>query len=150
MAAVATATLPGSSLWYADQLEGRWGRAPVQLGRPVSVRDFYRRLLAITDRPAIRRGRWSLCPVIRSGSMIAWAWVHGDDRVVVVVNMSDDDATWGHVSVPWSDLAGRRWRLRELLRGEDLGPRDGTDLLEGRLHVRPRPWAADVFELIAA
>lgn len=147
MAAVAIATLPGSSLWHAGQLEGRWGRAPVQLGRSVSTRDSYRQLLGVTDRPALREGAWALCPVTHSGSMVAWCWAKGDDRVVVVLNVSEDERTWGHVAVPWSDLAGRRFRLRELLRDEDLGLREGTDLLEGRLYVGPRRWGADVFEL---
>ncbi len=147
MAAVAVATLPGSSLWYAGQLQGRWGKAQVQLGRSVSAREFHHRLLRLTDRPAIRQGEWAMCPVAHSDSMVAWCWAKDDDRLVVVLNVAEAPGQWGHVTVPWADLPGRRWRLRELLRGEDLGAREGADLAEGRLYVEPRPWGACLLEL---
>ena len=149
LAAMATATLPGASLWYAGQFEGRWGRAPVQLGGSVSARQFYQRLLSLSNRPAIREGDWALCPVANSDTMVAWCWVKGEDRVLVVLNMSDDVSAWGHLTVPWRDLRGRQWKLRELLRGEEFGPKDGTDMAEGRLYVAPRRWGAELYELTA-
>lgn len=147
MAAVATATLPGASLWHAGQFEGRWGKAPVQLGRSVSVRQFYQGLLRVTDRPAIRQGEWSLCTVANSDSMIAWCWVKDDDRVIVVLNMSENQDRWGHVAVPWGFLKGKQWKLHDLLRGEEYFPRDGTDMFEGRLYIRPRRWGVDLFKV---
>jgi hypothetical protein len=147
-AAVVTATLPGSSLWHAPQLEGWWGRAPVQLGRSVSARSFYRRLLAATDRPALREGAWALCPVANAPSMLAWCWARGGDRVLVVVNLSGDTGAWGHVALPWPDLDGRQWKLRDLLGGAEYGPRDGRDMIEGRLYVEPRSWGAELFEIV--
>jgi hypothetical protein len=150
LAAVAIATLPGSSLWYAGQLEGRWGKPPVQLGRPVTTRDFYRRLLAATDRPALRDGSWALCPVASSQTMVAWCWAKGEDRVLVVVNLSEDESVWGSMTVPWAELAGRRWKLRDLLRGVEFAPREGDDMLAGRLYVQPRRWGVDLLEVTPA
>ena len=82
--------------------------------------------------------------------MIAWCWARGDDRVLVAINPSEDATTWAQVTVPWPELVGRQWRLRELLRGDEFTPRDGADLAEGRLYLEPRPWGADLFELTPA
>ncbi len=147
MAAVAIATLPGASLWFAGQFQGRWGKAPVQLGRSASARRFYRLLLRATDRPAIRQGDWALCRVADSDSMVAWCWAKGDDRILVVLNMSEDTNNWGRIAVPWNALKGRQWKLRDLLRGEEHCPRDGDDMFEGRLLIQPRKWGADLFEI---
>lgn len=147
LAATAIATLPGASLWHAGQFDGRWGKAPVQLARPVSFRQFYQRLLRATDRPAIRQGDWSLCRVTNSDAMIAWCWVKDDDRILVILNMSENEDMWGHVAVPWDFLRGKQWKLRDLLRGEEYYPKDGTDMLEGRLYIKPRKWGVDFFEV---
>jgi len=147
MSAVAIATLPGASLWYAGQLEGRWGKAPIQLGRSVSVRQFYQRLLRVTDRPAIRQGDWALCRIDNSDSMIAWCWVKDDDRIIVVLNMTENEDKWGHVAVPWGFLRGRQWKLNDPLRGDEYFPRDGTDMFDGRLYIQPRRWGIDFFEV---
>jgi hypothetical protein len=147
MAATAIATLPGASLWHAGQLDGRWGKAPVQLARPVSFRQFYQRLLRVTDRPAIRQGDWALCRVTNSDTMIAWCWVKDDDRILVILNMSENEDKWGHVAVPWDSLRGKQWKLRDLLRGVEYYPKDGTDMVEGRLYIQPRKWGVDFFKV---
>ncbi|MBN1612749.1 MAG: hypothetical protein JW940_39365 [Polyangiaceae bacterium] len=146
MAAVAIATLPGASLWYDQQLEGRWGRIPVQLAGPVTARSFYRRLLAATNRGAIRQGNWALCQVRQSASMVAWCWQKGDDRVLVVLNVSDDVSRWGEIEVPWTDLDGQDWMLRNLLTGEESPAQHAR---RGVFYVRPRRFGADLFELLA-
>lgn len=145
MAAIAVATLPGASLWYDQQFEGRWGKMPVQLQCPVTVRHFYRQLLVATDRPAIREGTWSLCEVTQSGSMIAWCWHRDDDRVLVVINVSEDASTWGQVKVPWEGLQGRNWKLRNLLTGMQFPAHAAQS---GVFYFSPRRWGADIFELL--
>ncbi len=146
MAAVALATVPGASLYHYLQLEGRWGKQQVQLGTQVSVRSFYQRLLSVTDRPAIREGTWAMCPVTEAPSMIAYCWEHGEDRLLVVLNLSEDERTWGGVTLPWPALRGHSWSFRDLL-SEDTHTHDGDDMLGGRLYVRPRAWGADLFEV---
>lgn len=148
MAAIAIATLPGASLWHDGQFEGRWGKQLVQLGKPVSLRQFYRRLLTVTDRPAIRSGDWAMCSVDGSQTMLAWCWEKDDDRLLIVLNMSEEEHRWGHLAVPLESLRGRQWKLCNLLTDEQFSPRDGTDMVEGRLHIKPRIWQADIFEIV--
>jgi hypothetical protein len=146
MAAVAVATVPGPSLWYYQQFDGHWGKQLVQLGTSVSVRSFYQRLLVATNRPAIRQGQWQLCPVTHAPAMLAYCWEHGEDRVVVVLNMSEDESTWGGVTLPWKALSGHRWATRDVLSGDHY-EHSGDDMAEGRMFVRPLRWGANIFEV---
>ena len=148
-AAVAVATLPGASLWHHLQLEGRWGKQQVQLGTSVSVRSFYQRLLLATHRPALREGGWSMFPISDAPSMLAYGWEHGEDRVIVVLNLSDDEQRWGRVTVPWPALQGASWVLRDLLSG-DSHTHSGDDMVGEGMFVRPRRWGADLFEVTRA
>lgn len=144
-AAVMLATLPGPSLWHHPQFEGRWGKQFVQLGTSVSVRSFYQRLLVATDRPALRRGSFTLCP--QAGpQVLAYCCEHEDDRIVVILNISASESQ-GTVKLPWAALAGQRWRMRNLLSGEDV-ERSGDDLLAGGEAMRLEPWAARVMEIV--
>ncbi len=148
MAAVVTATVPGASLWYYLQLEGRWGKQVVQLGTSVTVRRFYQRLLTATARPAIAQGAWALCDVSGASSILAWCWEKDDDRVIVVINMSAAEA-WASVTVPLAALPGRDWDLQDPLSGEAY-VRSGDDLREGRFEVGLTPWKANLFVVTAA
>lgn len=93
------ATIPGMRLYHHGQLEGRRLRIPLQLARaPVeisdrTVRQWYERLLAITNEDVFHHGRWRLLPVHSSGDLpgnfpIAYEWRLGTTRTVVVVNLS--------------------------------------------------------------
>ncbi|OGB94555.1 MAG: alpha-amylase [candidate division NC10 bacterium RBG_16_65_8] len=150
-AAVTFLTLRGAKLLHEGQLEGRRVRLPVQLRRrppePVDedLRAFYRRLLAVIDTPAMREGEWRLCQ--RSGwpdnqscmNLVAWCWRAGDDRRLIVVNLSDA-RSHARVSLPWDDLAGRRWRLADALSGS-VYERSGDDLRSTGLYVDLEGWA---------
>jgi len=150
-AAVTFLTLPGAKLLHEGQLEGRRVRLPVQVGRrpaePVDqdLRAFYRRLLAEIDTPAMREGEWRLCK--RSGwldnqscmNLVAWCWFKGDDRRLIVVNLSDARSQ-ARVSLPWDDLAGRWWRLVDALSGA-VYERSGDELCDTGLYVDVEGWA---------
>jgi len=146
LAAVAVATLPGPSLWHHLQLEGRWGKQYVQLGTSVLVRSFYQRLLVATDRPAIRQGRWSMCEVTQAPNLLAYCGEYGDDRIVVVLNLSGDDSH-GMLKVPWPALAGRQWTTRDLLSGDEA-EYSGDVMIAGTLPVHLPPWATWVAEVV--
>lgn len=149
-AAVTFLTLPGAKLLHEGQLEGRRVRLPVQLARrPAEPVDedlgaFYRRLLAAIDTPTMREGEWQLCE--RSGwpdnqscmNLIAWCWRKGDDRRLIVVNLSDARSQ-ARVSCPWRDLAGRSWRLTDVLSGA-VYERNGQELAGSGLYVELEGW----------
>jgi hypothetical protein len=160
-AAAVTFLVPGLRFFHEGQLEGRRLRVSMHLGRrPVEAADpaivaFYDRLLACVKRPAARDGRWRLleCRPAWDGNptweqFIAFAWDGpGAARLLVTVNYGPT-AGQCYVNLPWPDLRGRRFRLRDLL-GEASYDRDGDDLARRGLYLDVHAWQAHVFEVLA-
>jgi hypothetical protein len=154
-ALVTIATLPGARLFHEGQFEGRKVRLPVQLGRrpaepcDIELQAFHRRLLEVISAPIFRDGEWCLCE--RSGwpdnashlHLAAWCWSRAEGRVLVVVNLSSWEAQ-GRVHLPWGGLAGRTWRLDDLL-SRDSYERNGDEMAHTGLYVALAPWAFHVF-----
>jgi hypothetical protein len=156
-AAVALLTLPGARLLHEGQLEGWRVRLPVFLGRrpaePVDAEQvaFYERLLKATGRELFERGEWRLCE--RSGwpdnpsyeNVLAWCWVDGDERALIVINFGQRPAQ-ARVQVAWDALRGRAWRLDDELAGVSYD-RDGTELGDCGLYVELGPWQCHLFQV---
>jgi hypothetical protein len=77
-------------------------------------------------------------------NLVTWCWTADDDRHVIVVNLSGQPAQ-GLIRLPWQDLAGRSWSLRDLLQ-ETTFDRDGGGLADPGLFVDLGPWQ---FHLLA-
>ena len=89
-AAVAIATLPGATLWYEGQFEGRRVRQPVFLSRQpaepldASLAGWYRRLLTVVASHRVRAGAWQLLEVAgwpdndSCRNLLAWSWSAAD------------------------------------------------------------------------
>ncbi len=149
-AAVTIATLPGAKLFHEGQFDGRKIRVPVFLGRrPEEATDqellaFYKRLVKVIDNPFFRDAQWSLC--ICSGwtdnqsfqNLLAWNWIKGEKRYLIVVNLSDRQAQ-GRVRVSWNDIAGKTLRLVDLLSNASYD-RSGDELSNTGLYVDLSPW----------
>jgi hypothetical protein len=156
-AALTVATLPGARLLHEGEFEGRRVRLPVFLARrpeePVDeeLRDFYRKLLGAIDTDAFRDGEWRLCE--REGwpdnqshwNLVAWCWRHGEERVLIVVNLSGF-LSQGQVRVPWDELAGHSWQLTDGLSGDEF-ERDGSHMLSSGLYVDLGPWRCHFLKL---
>jgi hypothetical protein len=155
-AAVAVATLPGATLWHDGQFEGRRVRLPVFLARgrdeppDHELTDWYHRLLAVA--PEVRHGSWRLLepegwPDNQScHNLLAWSWTaEGGARHLVVVNFSGVPAQ-GRFSLDCPELAGRSWRLTDLLE-ETVFERDGDELVHPGLFVDLGPWRSHVLSL---
>jgi hypothetical protein len=152
-AAVAIATLPGATLWHEGQFEGWRVRLPVFLGRrppePVDVdlRSFYHRLLAAA--PRVRSGVWTVCEAVgwpddsSCDQLLSWCWQDREHRTLVIVNDGQAPAA-ARVRLPWPDLAGRGWRLADVLSGEAY-ERDGNELATDGLYVQLPPWGFNLF-----
>jgi hypothetical protein len=159
-AAVAMLTLPGAKLLHEGQLEGRRVRLPVFLGRrPGEAVDrdletFYERLLKGVAGDLLRDGAWRLCE--RSGwpdnqahrNVLAWCWAKDGERLLVVVNFRHE-VSQARVHVPWDDLRGRSWRLRDALSGEAYD-RSGDELRDAGLYVDLQPWQCHLFQVDAS
>jgi Alpha amylase, catalytic domain len=155
-AAVTTSTLAGARLFHEGQFEGRKVRLPVFLGRrpdePVDpeLRAFYKRLLQAVNAPVFPDGQWQLCQ--RTGwpdnqscqNVVAWVWVKDDDRRLIVVNLSES-AVQARVQVPWEDLRGQTWRLRDALSDASY-ERNGDEMVAPGLYVEMGPWEGNVFQ----
>jgi Alpha amylase, catalytic domain len=154
--AVTTLTQTGARLVHEGQLEGRKTQLPVFLGRrpeegaEPDLRAFYERLLEALRDPVFRSGDWQLAEVggwegVGSWqSLVAWGWRDHTPRKLVVVNLGDAPAA-GHVSLPWDDLRGRSWRLRDSST-DRVYQRSGDDLRTG-LYVELEPWHWHLFDL---
>lgn len=149
-AAVAFATLPGAKLFHDGQLEGRRIKLPVFLARrALEPRDyaleaFYRALLKAIHTDLFHEGEWRLCehhgwsdnPSFQN--IVAWCLRRGEARAVVVVNLSAQRSQ-AMIKLPWTDLAGRIWRLDDPLNG-DVFVRDGNQLQAEGLYVDLDAW----------
>lgn len=155
--ALVAATLPGAKLFHEGQFEKRKIRLPVFLGRRPKehfdrdLHGFYATLLEAVNRPIFHDGRWTLCD--QTGwpdnesfrNLVAWSWMHGDERYLIAVNLSDRTVQ-ARIQVPWPD-AGGTWHLVDLLSGA-LYERDGDKLPSPGLYVELEPWKYHFFQCL--
>jgi glycosidase len=158
-AAVVTFLTPGLRFFHQGQREGRRVRIPTHLGRgpaeptDASTADFYDGLLACLRDPALRDGQWQLVEARpawqdngTNDAFIAFAWSGPDDRRRLVAVNHAGHQSQCYVGLPWSDLPGRTWRLRDLL-GVAVYDRDGTDLASRGLYLDMPAWGYHAFEV---
>jgi glycosidase len=158
-AAVITFLSPGLRFFHQGQFQGRKKRisphlcrAPDEVVEP-EVERFYQKLLAVLHQPVFRDGQWQLleCSPAWEGNgtadcFVIFAW-HGreDERVLVAVNYAENQSQC-YVRLPFPELSGSQWRLRDLLE-EVVYDRDGGELQQRGLYLDSRPWHASVFAL---
>ncbi len=155
-AAVTVFTQTGAGLLHEGQVEGRKVRLPVFLARrpdektDADLKDFYDSLLIVIAGTGLRRGEWQLCD--RTGwpdngsfrNLVAWCWLEGGKRYVIVVNLSDNRSQ-ARIRLPWNDLSNRSWQLEDLLSGARYRI-DGNELQGEGLFVDLEPWAYHLLE----
>ncbi len=160
-AAIITFLTPGLRFFHQGQFQGKTAKIPTHLGRgpnePVDpkIADFYSSLLPQLKELVFREGEWRLleCRPAWEGnaswdSFIGFAWTTREcERRLVAVNYSDHPSQC-YVSLPWTDLVGRTWRLRDQMSPATYD-RDGRDLAARGLYLDIRPWAYHVFKVQA-
>ncbi|HEU4350995.1 MAG TPA: alpha-amylase family glycosyl hydrolase [Burkholderiales bacterium] len=158
-AAVITFLTPGLRFFHQGQREGRKVRISMHLARgpaeaaDASIGAFYDALLACLRDPAYRDGRWQLLEARRAwegngsnDAFIAFAWTGpGDCKRLVAVNYAAHRSQC-YVALPWPDLAGRRWRLRDRLSDASY-EREGADLAARGLYLDLPVWGYHAFEV---
>ena len=118
-----------------------------------SLEQFYDGLLAVLRSPAVRDGRWQLleCAAAWDGNwtrdgFVAFAWQGpGGERMLVAVNYADNQSQC-YVRLPFADLGGKTWRLRDLL-GPATYDRDGDGLETPGLFLDMKPMSYHAFEV---
>jgi glycosidase len=160
-AAVVTFLAPGLRFFHQGQFEGRLKRISPHLGRAPeevvnqSLKQFYQRLLDALRQPAVRQGRWQLLESVpawdgngTSDAFIAFAWENdASERAMVCVNYAAHPSQC-YIRLPFPDLGGRHWRMRDLL-GDAQYERDGNDLQSRGFYLDVAPWQYHVFEMLA-
>jgi hypothetical protein len=158
-AAVLTFLSPGMRFFHQGQFQGRRKRISPHLVRgPEELIDqrlekFYDRLLTMLRDPVLREGRWQLleCRQAWEGNwtsdcFVACSWTGPDCRkCLVAVNYSDHPSQC-YVPIPWPDLEGQMWLLRDRI-GTALVERSGTDLASRGLYLDLSAWGYHVFDM---
>jgi glycosidase len=109
--------------------------AAAQAGDPDSVFEYYRRLIALRhERPVVGHGSFERADAGHP-AIFAFERVLGDDRLLVVANLSSA----GHVPAFAAEVAAR-WRGARVLLANEAEAAASVDAPLG-------PWAARVFEL---
>ncbi len=117
-----------------------------------SISLFYDSLIACLKDPAFRDGNWQLLDARpawegngTNEAFVTFSWSGpGALRRLVVVNYSGHQSQC-YVSLPWDDLAGRTWRLRDRL-GTTMYDREGEELSFQGLYLDLPAWGYHAFE----
>jgi hypothetical protein len=158
-AAVLTYLSPGLRFFQNGQFQGRTKHISPHLCRepdePVSteLEQFYDKLLAVLRSPVSRDGRWRLleCRAAWDGNwtcdcFVAFAWEGpGGERMLIVVNYADNQSQCC-VRLPFTDLRGKTWRLRDQL-GPAAYDREGDGLESQGLFLDMEPMGYHLFDI---
>ncbi len=157
-AAIITFLTPGLRFFHQGQFEGRKIRISVHLGRGPAeppdddVAKFYAALLECLKDPVFREGNWRQleCRPAWEGnwscdSFVIYAWSEGSSRRLVIANYSDR-ASQCYVTLPWTDLEGRQWQLRDRM-GSDVYERDGHELATRGFYLDMPAWGYHLFDV---
>ncbi len=153
--ALASLTLPGARLIHQGQMHGRKIKIPVFLGRmpqePVNpdIERFYARLTDFLKSETLRNGQWQNCKVtgwVDNKSylnLLAWEWTMEQERVLIVINLSDQ-AAQGHIISGFGYPEGKTFQLFDVISGE-LYYRDSNEMNRSGLFAGLQPWGAHAF-----
>lgn len=153
--AIVAYSLPGARLFHEGQLEGRKVKLPVFLQRRPDeepdelLQHFYHRLFTILNHQVFHRGYWQLCESFgwegneSYQDLLAWCWLDGDSRFLIVVNYSDQPSM-GRIRLPGHDLKGFNWRLNDLFH-EVTYERNGDEMTGEGLYVSLGRWKFHFF-----
>ena len=157
-AAVITYLAPGLRFFHQGQLEGWSRRISPHLSRGPDeavneeLKRFYRQLLSILSCDVVRRGNWLLLQARpawdgngTADCFVSFAWQAGEFRLVVAVNFAANQSQC-YVPLPFPELNGRSWRLRDLM-SPAAYDRDGANLESPGLYLDLGPWQYHVCTL---
>jgi hypothetical protein len=158
-AAVISFLCPGLRFFHDGQFVGRRKRISPHLvhapKEPVDeeIRQFYDRLLVILRQAVVREGEWKLLECVpawegnwTSDSFIIFTWQYPEGApLLVAVNYAPHQSQC-YVRLPFTDLGGRRWKLKDLL-GDATYEREGSDLQARGLYLDEPAWQESIFSL---
>jgi hypothetical protein len=162
-AAVITFLSLGMRFFHQGEFEGRKKHiSPHLIRAPEELVDeqlykFYERLLEILEQPAVRKGQWRLLECAPAWEddwthdcFVAFSW-QGEgprDRLLVAVNYAANQSQC-YVHLPFTDLAGTRWRLQDQL-SDKVYERAGNDLESHGFYLDDPAWHRAVYAITPA
>jgi len=154
-----TVLLPGASLLYEGQFEGRRVKLPVQLGRrrvePIEPRvlEFARKLLAEATADIYHTGTYLALAIAprhehdaTNNFLLAFVWTHAADWRIVALNYSEQPAQ-GRIMLPnpaWNGAQARTFL--DILTGDAVQV-PGDDLLTGGLAIELAPYQVRIYHI---
>lgn len=154
-AAVAAYTTPGLKLFHNGQPEGKKVKLPVQLGRepnePLNERlnDFYDKLFKILRHEIFRTGEWELLESSKvwdynytNVNVICWQWKSGDEKRLVVVNYSGQNA---QCRVQFNPETAEQFLLFNDLLNDKIYVRSVKEIYEQGLYVDLGAYRSHIF-----
>jgi hypothetical protein len=159
-AAVITFLSPGLRFFHQGQFEGRKKRISPHLVRaPLEqlnedIQKFYTEFLPILKESLFRDGWWELLKCVPAwdgnstwDSFLAFAWEdEKGSRVLVSVNYSSHNSQC-YIPLPFTDMAGRSVRLRDMT-SSVVYDRDGCELLSKGMYLDLPAWGYHIFEVV--
>jgi glycosidase len=159
-AAALIATLPGATLLHDGQFIGRQAKLPVQICRQpeepydADLARFYATLLEETRHQLYQTSTWWLLEVAQPwpnnwthDNLIAYGWTSGRRHILIVINLTEYRSQ-GHISLEgWRGIAGRNWRLVDVLDGNARYTRAGDSLITPGLFVDLEPYQVHIFHM---
>jgi len=159
-AAVISFLAPGLRFFHQGQFEGRRKRISPHLVRgplePVdqNLAAFYGRLLEVLRQPAVRDGQWQLleCTPGWDGNwtndcFVVFGWQNQMGESMVVAANYAPNQSQCHVRLPFAEIAGRKWQLKDQL-SSACYDWQGDDLAGRGLFLDLAPWQAVAFSLV--
>ncbi|WP_013322108.1 alpha-amylase family glycosyl hydrolase [Gloeothece verrucosa] len=159
-AAIISFLCPGLRFLHQGQLEGWQTKVTVHLCRgpeeetDPTLETFYSQLLACLRLDIFRNGTWQLLecqPAWETNwtwdCFIAFAWTaQNGQRAMVVVNYAANQSQC-YVKLPWSDLAGKRFELKDLMNPVSYDVY-GDNLLSTGFYLDLSAWGYHVFQIV--
>lgn len=152
-------TIPGAVLLHDGQFIGRRIKLPVQIMRqPIEAEHpglmaFYMNLMDEASADIYQHGEWTLFPRKHAHNghghpnILAYAWIHGQDMRLIVLNMSD------HRSQAVIDMSSCRTVMEHrALNATDVFSKysiewDGDELLNAGLKVDVAPYFVGIYHV---
>lgn len=154
-AAIIISTIEGMRFYHDGQFEGKKIKLPVQLGieppeHPNNeMIEFYNRLFSVTSGDIFKEGNWTLLETITSWegnttfkNMLAYQWILGIQKKIVVVNYSDVVSTCRLKF----DITGypEEFEMEDLFDNQKY-IRSAEEINSTGLYVELKPWQAHIF-----
>ena len=121
-ASAALLTLPGMRFFFQDQWEGPKNKLDVHLRRATAeapdqtVVEFYNKLFPILRREALTKGTWTHLSCDGSSDILAWKWVHDDERILCAIHFGEGQAG-GNIRLDDAPLSGSQIPVTDLMTG---------------------------------